>query len=116
GGLKEWLSKPFTLQNEQATLPKQPILVKDITSKPDTSDALFLLKRPVENQEFMFELEFDRGLRLLARETGIDSDNVPAMFREPEDRDKRISLVLDRNDVRAIYRALADSARLILRY
>ncbi|MGD9900889.1 MAG: hypothetical protein AB7T22_17320, partial [Calditrichaceae bacterium] len=41
GGLKEWLSKPFTLQNEQATLPKQPILVKDITSKPDTSDALF---------------------------------------------------------------------------
>lgn len=117
GKSKEWLSEPFTLRNEQATLPKQPILVKDITSGPaDTSDALFLLKRPVENQEFMFELEFDRGLRLLAYETGRDPDTVPELYPEPENGDRRISLALDRNDVRAIYRALADSAKMILRF
>ncbi len=116
GKSKEWLFEPFTLRNEQATLPKQPILVKDITSRPDTSDALFLLKRPVEDQEFMFELEFDRGLRLLAYETGSDPDTVPALFREPENGDRRISLALDRHDVRAIYRALADSAKMILRF
>lgn len=116
GEADKWMDRPFSLQKDRASLPKQPILVKDITSKPDTSDALFLLKRPVENQKFMFELEFDRDLRLLVYESGIDAENVLKMFGEGEKSDRSITLALDRNDVRAVYRALPDSLKMILRY
>lgn len=136
GRLAHWLSAPFILQKELATLPKAPIKIKEapkdtIEASESTGEEL-----PVEQRDVHFTLHFDRNLTIvvaqiqtpsfrgwlrkifygLRRSAGTAGEALFALARLklPQHRIE-IELELTREDAKAIYRALPPNSGLALR-
>jgi len=136
GVLSDWLSAPFVLQQEHATIPKEPIRVKEAPKNADEADLMPPEEVPVEDDVVNFWLYFDRNLSLSVKEIHPPSfgDRFRKVFNKVGERFQfeltelglwlrlkkpqnqvRISLELSREDAKAVYRALPDQAGLALR-
>jgi hypothetical protein len=136
GRLREWISQPFILQKELATLPKAPIRIKaapedTIEAQKSEDDEI-----PLERRDVHFTLHFDRNLTIavaqvqtpsfggwlrkifygLRRNFSAAGEALWALIRLklPQHRIE-IELELSREDAKAIYRALPPKAGLALR-
>lgn len=136
GRLRDWLSTPFILQKELATIPKAPIHIKEapkdtIEANESTGEEL-----KIEQHDVHFTLHFDRNLSISVaqlqpssfigwlRKIFYDSrrlfgnawEALVALFQFnlPPHR-IWIELEISREDAKAIYRALPPSAGLALR-
>jgi hypothetical protein len=136
GRLQPWLSTPFVLQKELATLPKAPIRIKE--APKDTIEASESKGQdlPIEQRDAEFTLHFDRSLTLaveqaqppsfkgrlrkiwydLRRIFGDAGSALVALLhlQMPQHR-IWIEIELPREDAKAIYRALPSHAGLALR-
>jgi hypothetical protein len=136
GRLQPWLSKPFVLQKELATLPKAPIRIKE--APKDTIEASESKGQDlaIEHRDAEFTLHFDRNLTLVVEQAqkpsfkgrlrkiwydlrrifGDAGSALQALFhlQLPPHR-LRIEIELPREDAKAIYRALPRQAELALR-
>lgn len=134
---RERLSKPLVIQNETATLPKEPIRV-EIAPK-DTIEALQNAARPLapEEVDVYFTLVLDDGLELAVEQ--LEEPSTPDGRRKKRRMDMseylhqakkairslirsefpqhelKIEVTLTREDAKAIYRALGPKARVALR-
>ena len=134
GILSDWLSAPFVLQQEHATIPKEPIRVKEAPKNADEANLMPPEEVPVEEGVVNFWLYFDRNLSLSVKEIQPPSfgDRFRKVFNKVRERFQfeltdlglwlktpqsqvRISLELSREDAKAVYRALPDQAGLALR-
>jgi hypothetical protein len=130
------LSKPLVLQNEDATIPKEPIRVTE--APKDTIEAMKIAARPVppDTLDVYFTFYFDGNLALTVRQfekptsegsrqhtrlrlkehyqqakkavMALVHSNVP----QPQ---MRIEVAVSQEDAKAIYRALGPKAGLALR-
>lgn len=136
GRLQPWLSKPFVVQKELATLPKAPIRIKE--APKDTIEASESKGQdlPIEHRDAEFTLHFDRSLTLVAEQAqppsfkgrlrkiwydlrrifGDAGGALVSLFhlQLPQHR-IWIEIELSREDAKAIYRALPSRAGLALR-
>jgi hypothetical protein len=136
GRLQPWLSTPFVLQKELATLPKAPIRIKE--APKDTIEASESKGQdlPIEHRDAEFTLHFDRSLTLVVEQAqapsfkgrlrkiwydlrrifGDAGGALVALLRLqlPQHR-IWIEIELSREDAKAIYRALPSRAGLALR-
>jgi hypothetical protein len=135
GQVRQWLSTPFTLQQERATLPKAPIRIRE-APKDTVEAALIEDEIPMEENDLTVTLSFDRNLSLaiktsptggwagwrrqIARGIGeswqrarVEIDGL--MHLTSPAPEIHISLELTREDAKAIYRALPPDGRLALR-
>jgi hypothetical protein len=132
GILSDWLSAPFVLQQEHATIPKEPIRVKEAPKNADEANLMPPEEVPVEDDVVNFWLYFNRNLSLSVKE--VQPPSFSDRFRKIKERFQfelddlgfslrlkkpqsqvRISLELSREDAKAVYRALPDQAGLALR-
>ncbi|MCK6560796.1 hypothetical protein HUU39_04290 [candidate division KSB1 bacterium] len=134
GRLRQWLASPFILQRELATLPKAPIRI--IEAPKDTIEAeQRKTEIPIEDRDVHFTWEFDRNLTIVVEQeqtpswegrlqklwyetqrtwnTAAATVDSLAQRRLPEHR-FWIALELNRDDAKAIYRALPQNANLAL--
>lgn len=136
--LLEWLSEPFTLENELSTIPKTPVLI--VEAPKDTAEAAKLPRKPLEPEKtfVQYTLWFSRNLVLEVEQTempleedfGIihqykhryDSSfkrSIVNKIVEPmyEDQPIHIKIKLSEADARAIFRAMPHSnyAKIILK-
>jgi len=136
GRLHQWLSTPFVLQEELATLPKAPIRIKEAPRDTIEANESKGEDLPIEQRDAEFTLHFDRSLTLvveqaqppsfagrlrkiwydLRRTFGAAGDAVAALIHRqiPQHR-LWIEIELPREDAKAIYRALPPHAGLALR-
>jgi hypothetical protein len=136
GRLQPWLSTPFILQKELATLPKAPIRIKE--APKDTIEASESKGQdlPSEHRDAEFTLHFDRSLTLVVEQAQAPSFkgrlreiwyDLRRIFGDaggalvslchlqlPQHR-IWIEIELSREDAKAIYRALPSHAGLALR-
>ncbi|MDZ7268539.1 MAG: hypothetical protein ONB48_12445 [candidate division KSB1 bacterium] len=134
GRLRQWLASPFILQRELATLPKAPIRI--IEAPKDTIEAeQRKTEIPIEDRDVHFTWEFDRNLTVVVEQEQTPSwegrlqklwyetkrtwnttaATIDSLTRRrlPEHR-FWIALELNRDDAKAIYRALPKHASLAL--
>jgi len=136
GRLHQWLSTPFILQEELATLPKAPIHIKEAPKDTIEANESKGEELAIEHRDAEFTLHFDRNLTLaveqaqppsfsgrwrvfwyaLRRNFGAARDAIAALARLqwPQHR-LWIEIELSREDAKAIYRALPPQAGLALR-
>jgi len=136
GRLHQWLSTPFVLQKELATLPKSPIRIKEAPKDTIEANESKGEDLPIEHRDAEFTLKFDRNLNLaveqaqppsfsgrlrkiwyaLRRNFDTTRDAVVALahLRLPQHR-MWIEIELSREDAKAIYRALPRRAEMALR-
>ncbi|MDZ7362543.1 MAG: hypothetical protein ONB46_17745 [candidate division KSB1 bacterium] len=136
GRLHQWLSTPFVLQKELATLPKSPIRIKEAPKDTIEANESKGEDLPIEHRDAEFTLQFDRNLNLvveqaqtpsfsgrwrkiwyaLRRSFGTTRDAVVALahLRLPQHR-MWIEIEISREDAKAIYRALPHRAEMALR-
>lgn len=131
-----WLSKPFSLQENWATTPKIPIVVKK--APKDTLEAIRMNATPVTPKldDVYFTLKFERNLIIEIEQ--VEAPSITGFFekifygafktvaaagstlndlfnlRIPR-HDLLATLIITRADARAIYRALPDGAIMALR-
>lgn len=134
--LLPWISVPFTLQRELATIPKMPITVKQ--APKDTLEAAQSSNAPLppDTTAVYFTLYFDRNLVIEveqsepAGEGDIDAvkkyrsakrkesnRSVFQLLKNPAQADQpmTITLSLGEKEARAIYRAIPMESHLILK-
>jgi hypothetical protein len=136
GGLREWLSSPFSVQREFATLPKAPIRVMIAPADTNEASATNSQEIPVEKNDVHYTLEFDRNLTVTVEQAQMpsfkgwvkkvlyDMHRSLTATREmlysltnhemPHNR-VWIDLELSREDAKAIYRALPHKAGMVLK-
>ncbi len=125
--LQQWLSKPFTLKREFATIPKVPFLV--VEAPKDTNEAAKLPKKPMEPEKtaVFFTLAFDRNLVLQVEQTeAVPPEEAPLVLAYqqkidsvygrkmidrilqpmPDELPVFIRLKMNEGDARAIYRSI----------
>lgn len=133
--LLAWLSVPFVLEQERATIPKSQVIVKK--APKDTLEAQRMYREPIppERKDVYVELQFDRGLILEIQQAERPSwegrfskwlfDARRTLFAAAEALRALanlqaprhllwIELKLSAEDARAIYRALPHRAQLSL--
>lgn len=136
--IQNWLSKPFVVSNEIATIPRIPFLIVD--APKDTIEAAKLPRKASEPEKtyVQYTLWFDRDLTLevkqfeepLPEEAEIVSRykaQYDSAFRRPliqkimhpmpDNLPLHIKIVLSAADARSIYRAIphSNSANLVLK-
>ncbi|MDZ7303793.1 MAG: hypothetical protein ONB44_16790 [candidate division KSB1 bacterium] len=136
GRLHEWLSTPFILQKELATLPKAPIRIKEAPKDTIEANEAKGEVLPIEHRDVQFTLHFNRNLTLAVEQaqkssfpgrlrkmwyqvrrilgTAIEAVVALAHLQLPQHR-FLIEIELSREDAKAIYRALPQRAGLALR-
>jgi hypothetical protein len=136
GRLHQWLSAPFILQKEFATLPKSPIRIKEAPKDTIEANESKGEDLPIEHRDAEFTLHFDRNLTLAVeqaqppsfsgrwREMWYDlrrnfdaARNAAAALVHLQLPQHRlwIEIEISREDAKAIYRALPRHAGLALR-
>ncbi|MCI0690661.1 hypothetical protein L0337_01495 [candidate division KSB1 bacterium] len=136
GRLQPWLSKPFVVQKELATLLKAPIRIKE--APKDTIEASESKGQdlPIEHRDAEFTLHFDRSLTLVVEQAqppsfkgrlrriwydmrrvfgDAGSALVALLHLQLPQHRIWIEIELSREDAKAIYRALPSRAGLALR-
>jgi hypothetical protein len=136
GRLLQWLSQPFILQKELATLPKAPIRIMEAPEDTIEANEMAAEEPQIEKRDVHFTFHFDRHLSVsvnqvqrpsfagrvqkvfynLRRSFSAAGNAVISLFRLqlPEHR-IWLELELSREDAKAIYRALPPQARMALR-
>ena len=136
GGLNQWLSSPFILQREFATLPKAPIRIMEAPADTIEASATSGQVIPLENRDVHFTMEFDRNLTVTVEQlqtptlTGrmgkalynlrrslISTKEILqslSKLKMPHQR-VRIEVEITREDAKAIYRALPQKAGLVMK-
>lgn len=134
--LLRWLSKPFRLEKEIATIPKSPIVIKE--APKDTAEANEMAFRPIppEKEDVYFALYFSKNLHIEFDQTA--SPSWQGLVRKALYNARKnlyetgwaigeltqlrlpqyplwISIKISREDAKAIYRAVPHNARLALR-
>jgi hypothetical protein len=130
------LSRPLIVQNEEATIPKEPIRVTE--APKDTIEAMKLAARPVpsDSLDVFFTLYFDGNFALTVRQfekPTSEGSKRHTLFRLEENtrqaktavmalvhskapqHQTRIEIAVSQEDAKAIYRALGPKAGLALR-
>jgi len=136
--LLNWLSEPFSLENELSTIPKTPTLV--VEAPKDTAEAAKLPRKPLEPEKtfVQYTLWFSRNLVIEVEQTELPAESDFELIRrykhqhdslfkrslikkiaEPMHPDQpiQIKIKLNEADARAIYRAMPHSnyAKFILK-
>jgi len=135
GLVSQWLSTPFILQFERATLPKAPIRIRE-APKDTLEAALIEDELPVEKGDLTVTMFFDRNLSMTIKPLPTGGwagwrRQMSQLIRELLQRARaeinnllhltiptprvQISLELAQEDAKAIYRALPQDGRLALR-
>ena len=131
-----WLSSPFVLQSEAASLPKAPIRVEDAPSDTIEAREKDNDEISIEHRDAYFILHFDKNLSVSVAQTqrtsavgwlhrlgyvikrgwssALDDLAALAQGRLPAGR-VQIRLEMPREDAKAIYRALPPRAEMALR-
>lgn len=133
--LFRWLSQPFTLEKQIATIPKSPIVIKE--APKDTAEANEMAFRPLppEKDDVYFALYFSKNLNIEFEQKAPPSwrgrahrafynarknwheigwaMGELAQFRLPQ-YPLWITIKVSRDDARAIYRALPVNAKLAI--
>jgi len=135
-GLFDWLSKPFILQKDWATVPKVPIKIRK--APKDTIEAKKYKSEPVtlDKPDVHFTLKFDRNLVIRTHQVESNSfggtirkwyynirsylktvmETFLAFFHLKAPRNPFwIEVKISRNDALAIYRAIPNQAALALK-
>jgi hypothetical protein len=134
--LLPWISEPFTLQSDMATIPKMPIVVKQ--APKDTIEAQkSAAPNPIETTPVFFTLYFDRNLVIEIEQADLtpEQEELEAVMNYKEIKRKEsnrsmietlrnpqqpnrllpIRIVIDEADARAIYRAIPTKTHLLLK-
>lgn len=134
--LLPWISEPFTLTHDLSTIPKSPIVVKQ--APKDTIEAAkeSSMPRPQDSTGVFYTFYFDRNLLIEVSQSNppeadvmdrvqayqqIKKDesrqSVIQMLKKPEQTDQpmTIKLVMSDVDARAIFRAVPNNTKLILK-
>jgi len=112
--LLKWVRSPFKLESYTATISKEPVQERYISSRREAESQLIHLRDPEDSTFVSISLEFDRGLNFVLREVESDSINFPLFPEIISDHNKSIVIHLGRLDAMAIYRAIPDNTSLIL--
>jgi len=117
--LLTWLENPFILQNQWADIPKEPIKIRYITSDDTMPDNYFeLLKENIEDINIVLHYNRNLILHICQEINHVVSDSLIQNNSQGEllGSGYRITLSVNINDAKAIYRALSSGSELILRY
>ena len=112
--LLRWLGTPFILENQDATVAKEPIQERFIASRREAESQLIHLREPEDSSYVSITLEFDRQLTLNLKECEGDSVNYPLFPEVRKESGNRITVYLSRLDALAIYRALPEHTSLVI--
>ncbi len=136
GGLNQWLSSPFILQREFATIPKAPIRIMNAPADTIEANATNSQEIPLERNDVHFTLEFDRNLTLTVeqlqtptfkgrlkkaaynlRRSLISTKEILLSLSKLKMPHQRvwIEIEITREDAKAIYRALPKKAGLVIK-
>ena len=133
----EWAAEPFVMQHRNATIEVFPVVYKD--APKDTAEANALSSEPMapEKTAVFFDLQFDRGLRLLVEqveEPEPGNQRIVNAYLRREQRaqsgsflraarrikpflpEMTVKFRLPAEEARALYRALPEQAHLLLQY
>jgi hypothetical protein len=113
--LLKWLDSPFRLRSQTATIPKEPIQERYISSRRDAETQLIHLRDPEDSSYVSITMEFDRNLTLIIKEAESDSVNRPLFSEINISPDTSITVYISRIDALALYRALPEETGLVLR-
>ncbi len=132
---KQWLQKPFQLEDEWATIPKRPIRVKDISYAGWEADSLDFSPSDTDTTDVFIILRFSRDLTLglkQAKEVTSsdpflihqkDSDPDSTLLENTTNEKKQFSQLLSghwidvsvtRSDAISIFRAITKNSKIIL--
>jgi hypothetical protein len=109
----------LTLERQQATIPKAPVILREIeVGKPVLEDLSFL-NRAFDSTEVVLDLTFNQALHIRFQEPHIywpefHSAGLPVQKHYLKFFAYWIEIQLAAHDLRAIYRALPKEARLVL--
>jgi hypothetical protein len=108
---KSWLGSPFLLkQDSVSSIPKEPVFLKDLTTHTlEYFDDWTYFNRLEKEGTVHYLLEYDRDLLV---QVDQDSDVVP----QTEWSGHWLRFSIPATDAKAIYRALAKSSQMVLRY
>ncbi len=113
--LLKWIGSPFKLKSQNATVSKEPVQERFISSRREAESKLIHLRDPEDSNYVSIVLEFSRDLTLILNEAESDSINLPIHPEVIPGNNKKIILFLPRIDAMAIYRALPESTYLVLK-
>ena len=103
-----WLGKPFLLADEQASIAKEPIQVKEIqVGAAQSDDHLTRFRDPEQEEEVIINLFFDRELSITLRQIEFRPENTSPMNTPPASTDYYIEIFLDKEAAKTIYRAVS---------
>jgi len=112
--LLDWISAPFKLKSQTATISKEPIQERYIASRREAESQLIHLRDPEDSNYVSITLVFNRNLTLILKEIESDSVNYPIYPEIMRGSEKMITLYMRRLDALAIYRALPQNTSMIL--
>jgi hypothetical protein len=133
--IKTWLRSSFTLTEEWATVPKEPIRTKDIRRNKNQSDSLDFRPSDIDSTDIMVVLFYTKNLKIGFKQRDL-SQTGSVLLGKQEFRNKSaikmrtssdlqmpyfqlltgdwISVDLASTDLISIYRALKLNSRLVL--
>jgi hypothetical protein len=120
GKLLSLLTYSMQLKEERATIPKEPLIIRQIEiGKPVLEDFSFLY-RPFDSTEVILDFTFNRDLHIRFEEKRYNWQEQDVTSLLPFNKHYLalhtywLELQLAANDLRAIYRALPAKAKLVL--
>lgn len=113
--LLKWLDSPFDLKSQSATVPKEPIQERYISSRRDAETQLIHLRDPEDSSYVSITMEFSRNLTLFIKQAENDSVNHPLFSEININPDTSITVYVSRIDALTFFRALPEKTGLVLR-
>lgn len=134
--LLKWLSQPFTLRNAQSTIERVQFLVKNAPKDTIEANKMETQPAPRKTEDVYVVMNFDRNLQLVIQQAeiseGVDKQRIDSLKnvifkRETEKSLKalstlkrdaiqpRIVITLPKSDAVAIYRALPQKLKMVVR-
>jgi hypothetical protein len=133
--INTWLQTPFFLNEQWATIPKQPIRTKDISGEDFNLDSLDFRPSKVDSTDVYVVFTYNKSFRLgfrqqepvkninpyLKKQIPPISDDL-YVFTQPTDSlsyrqllsGEWLSIIVDPSDIIAVYRALNLSSQLVI--
>ena len=119
GKFKSLCASRLTLEQQQATIPKAPVIVREIEAGKPVLEDLSFLNRTFDSTDVVIDLTFDKALHVRFQEPYLywpefHSAVLPVKKLYLEFFTYWIEIQLAPHDLRAIYRALPKEAWLVL--
>jgi len=110
--LAEWCASPFTLLREEASTPKEPIRIRRLPEETSKIEEGYNLEFLDETEPAFVRLYFNRSLVVELIEHDI---SIPDSLIKNLTHTNWIQFTMNRDDVIAIFRALPETAQMLLR-